>query len=87
MDIGIIVPGNKGKRLDAEAKCKWSVDDIRIDYQDKLKEQMRLSFTPDLFTLMFHNDFKKQVEGLGHICSIIDSQLHIVIEILDIIFK
>ena len=86
-ELAITAVGHKSKRMEAEAKCKWAVDDIRPDYLEKLKEQMRTCVTPDLFSLLFHSDFKKQVEGLGFLTGIIGSQLREVIEVLDILFK
>jgi cytoskeleton-associated protein 5 len=86
-DIGILVNGSKSKRLEAEAKCKWTVEDIRQDYQDKLKEQMRTSLTPDLFALVYNKDFKKQLEGVNHITNLIPAQTKEIIEVLDVIFK
>ena len=77
---------NKAKRLATE-KYKWSVDFIYHNYLKTLKEPMKVCLTPDLCTLLFHVDFKKQVEGLISLTSIIKSQLREIIEILDILFK
>ena len=87
IEISINPPGNKAKRLDLESKCKWSVEEMRSDYLDKLKEQMRNSFSNDLFTLMFHADFKKQVDGVNFINSLMTSSLQTIIDITDILFK
>ena len=87
IDMSINVPGNKTKRLEQEAKCKWSVEDIRTDYYDKLKDQMKTCLSGDLYTLMFHNDFKKQVEGLNFLISLIVPCIREFTEILDILFK
>ena len=87
IEISINPPGNKAKRLDIESKCKWSVEEIRGDYLEKLKEQMRNCFSNDLFTLMFHTDFKKQVDGVNFINSLMTSSLQTIIDIIDILFK
>lgn len=87
IEIAIEPPPNKPKRLELESKSKWSVEEIRQDYQEKMKEQMRGCFSNDLFTLMFHTDFKKQVDGVVFINNLMNSNLRLIIEILDIIFK
>lgn len=87
IEIAIEPPPNKPKRLELESKSKWSVEEIRQDYQEKMKEQMRGCFSADLFTLMFHADFKKQVDGVTFINNLMNNNLRIIIEILDILFK
>ena len=87
IDAKLISLGNKDKRLEIESKNKWNVEDIRVDYQERVKEEMKCCMTPDLFNLLYHNDFQKRVEGVGYLTSLLNVQRRKIIEILDIILK
>lgn len=87
LDIRISTVGEKEKRLDFDSRYKWSVEEIRPDYFDKLKEQIKQAFSPDLFNLMFHEDFKKQAEAAGHLQSIIESSEFNLLDYFDLVFK
>lgn len=87
VEIAIVAVGNKEKRLEVEARNKWSVEDIRPDFNEKLKDQMRVCFSGDLCALLLSQDFKKLIEGVGHINGFLTSQNKEIIEILDIIFR
>ena len=86
-DAGIITVGSKEKRLELESKNKWTIEDIRPDYQLKLKDQMKTCLSADLNNLLNNSDFKKQVEGVIQLTGIISSQKREAIDILDIIFR
>lgn len=87
LEISLVSTGNKEKRLEAESKNKWSVEDLRPDYFERTKDQVKSTFSPDLFVLLFNSDFKKQVEGLAHLQTLFVSNKKEVTEVLDIIFK
>jgi cytoskeleton-associated protein 5 len=86
-ELSITPSGNKARRLEQESKSRWLVDELRKDYIEKLKEQMRSCFSEEVFNLLFHVDFKKQVIGVGHLVELISSNLPEIIEILDILLK
>ncbi|OMJ83062.1 hypothetical protein SteCoe_16098 [Stentor coeruleus] len=86
-DIRILTSGEKEKRLDYDSRYKWSVEEIRPDYLDKLKEQIRGAFSPDLSNLLFNSDFKKQAEGAGFLTNIVNSDENEIIDYFDLIFK
>lgn len=87
LDIRIIDPGDKERRLDFDSRYKWSLDEIRPDYLEKLKEQLKAAVSPDLYSLMFHSDFKKQADAAVHLTNIIKSQCEQIIPYLDLLFK
>jgi cytoskeleton-associated protein 5 len=87
LDIRITNVGEKEKRLDFDSRYKWSVEEIRPDYLDKLKEQIRAACSPDLGNLLFHEDFKKQAEAAGHLTSIIESGDLNLLDYFDLVFK
>jgi cytoskeleton-associated protein 5 len=58
----------RGKRVDPVIKV--SVEELRDDFVEKLKEQCKGRFAPDLLGNMFHKDFKKVLDaanGLGEV--------------------
>lgn len=87
LDIRVVDAGDKERRLDFDSRYKWSLDEIRPDYLEKLKEQLKLAFSPDLYSLMFHSDFKKQADAASQLTSIIKSQGELIIPYLDLLFK
>lgn len=87
IEIGIVSVGNKEKRLEIESKNKWNLEDIRPDFQEKLKEHMKAAFSPELFVLLQSLDFKKQIEGVSYLSNLIHTSTKEIIEILDIIFR
>jgi len=59
----------RGKKAET---AKVSVEELRDDFVDRLKEQCRGRFSPDLTVNLFHKDFKKVLEaaaGLGEVVS------------------
>ena len=54
---------------------KWQVEELRQDYIDRLKEQLRQCFSADLHAFLFHKDFKKQAEGAQHLISLMNNNL------------
>ena len=87
IDIRIIDPGDKEKRLELDARYKWNVEEIRPDYLEKLKEQIKAAFSPDLYNLMFNSDFKKQIDAAGHLTAMIKAQEDKIISYLDLLLK
>lgn len=87
LDIRIISLGEKEKRLDFDSRYKWSVEEIRPDYLDKLKEQIRAAFSPDLSNLLFNEDFKKQAEAAGHLTSMVESSEYNLLDYFDLVLK
>jgi CLASP N terminal len=85
--IKILDPGDKEKRLDLDSRYKWSIEEIRPDYLDKLKEQIKISFSADLYSLMFNPDFKKQADAAGHITSLVKTKKEEIIPYVDLLFK
>lgn len=86
-EISVITGGNKDKRLDYDSKHRWSVEELRQDYIDKLREAMKICFSNDLFSLLFSTDFKKQIESITHLSNLVSSQRSEITEVLDLIFK
>jgi cytoskeleton-associated protein 5 len=87
MNASILGVGNKDKRLDYDSKSKWSVDEIRPDHLEKLREYLTTCFSQELFNLMFAKDFKKQMEAVQHLERLLASQRNVFIDTLDLIFK
>lgn len=87
LDIRILTSGEKEKRLDYDSRYKWSVEEIRPDYLDKLKEQIRAAFSPDLSNLLFNSDFKKQAEGAGFLTNMVNADENELIDYFDLVFK
>lgn len=87
LDIKISNIGDKSKRLDFDSKYKWSVEEIRPDYLEKIKEQIKIGFSPDLSALMFHSDFKKQADAASHIFNIVKDEGPSLVDYIDLLFK
>jgi cytoskeleton-associated protein 5 len=87
LEISIVNVGNKEKRLEIEAKFKWSVEDFRPEFLERTKEQARQVFSNDLFNFLCNSDFKKQVEGVAYLQNLILSEKKNASEIVDILFK
>lgn len=87
LDIRIIDVGDKERRLDNDSRYKWSVEEIRPDYLEKLKEQLKQAFSPDLYAMMFNTDFKKQADATAYLTTLVKSQGENIIPYLDLLFK
>ena len=87
LDIRIVDPGDKERRLDFDSRYKWSLDEIRPDYLEKLKEQIKAAVSPDLYNLMFNADFKKQGDAASYLTTMIKQSGDSIISYLDILFK
>lgn len=87
IDARVADPGDKEKRLDLDSRYKWSVEEIRPDYLDKLKDQIRAGFSQDLSELMLNPDFKKQASAAGFLLEIVKSQEGEIISYLDLLLK
>ena len=86
-DIALLSGGKKEKRLEQELRCKWSVEELRLDYVERMNEQLRVCVSPDLYAKMSAADFKKQVEALTHLTSFLTTNRPMFIENLDLIIK
>ena len=86
-DIALLSSGKKERRVEQEMRCKWSVEELRLDYVERMNEQLRSCVSPDLFTKMSSPDFKKQVEALTHLTAFLSSELLLFIESADLIIK
>mmetsp|Transcript_18540 Transcript_18540/g.18527 ORF Transcript_18540/g.18527 Transcript_18540/m.18527 type:complete len:377 (-) Transcript_18540:1971-3101(-) len=86
-DISIIPGPGKDKRLDYEAKHRWSIEELRQDYVDKLRADMKASFSNDLFNLLFSADFKKQIESIQDLSILLTSQRREMQDVIDLVFK
>ena len=87
LDIRIVDSGDKERRLDFDSRYKWSLDEIRPDYLEKLKEQIKAAVSQDLYNLMFNADFKKQGDAANYLTAMIKSSGDSIISYLDILFK
>ena len=87
IDVRVTDPGDKEKRLDNDSRYKWSVEEIRPDYLDKLKEQIRGAFSPDLCALLLHADFKKKADAAGHLVELVKAQDQEILGYLDLLLK
>lgn len=86
-DISLLSSGKKDRRIEQEMRCKWSVEELRLDYVERMNEQLRTCVSSDLFTKMSSPDFKKQVEALSHLTAFLSSELSMFIECADVIIK
>jgi cytoskeleton-associated protein 5 len=68
-------------------RCKWSTEELRLDYVERMNEQLRVCVSPDLLAKMQSPDFRKQVEALTHLTSFLSVDLSLFIESLDLIIK
>ncbi|CAG9332562.1 unnamed protein product [Blepharisma stoltei] len=86
-DFSVLSSGNKEKRLEQDLKNKWTVDDLREEFVEKLREQIKNNFSADLFSLMFSSEFKKQIEACQYISNLVNTQPKEMVELVDLIFK
>lgn len=78
--------GNKDKRLDIDSRSRLSVEELRDDISERIKDCLRQSVSPDLCTQLLSPDFKKQCIGLKHLSELVADLDH-TIDILDVILR
>ena len=86
-DARLVDAGDKEKRLDLDSRYKWSVEEIRPDYLEKLREQIRAAFAPDLCALLLHADFKKKADAAGRLVELVKAQDCEMLGYLDLLLK
>ena len=59
------------KRKSTELNLKLSVEELREDFGEKLKEQCKGLFAQEVLVNMFHKDFRKVVEAAGMVTEVI----------------
>jgi len=79
--------GNKEKRAEQDKTMKWPVNEIREDYVEKLKKQLKIALHPNLFDAMFSTQFKKNLASANALTDGLKNEFTSMLDIFDLLCK
>jgi len=85
--VALLSNDKKELRARADKKQRWAFDEPRSEYVDIIREQAQACVNETLHAKMFSSDFKKHVEALTDLSTLVQQQQKESVESSDVLLK
>lgn len=79
--------GNKDKRLEVDRRARWTCEELRPDYVEKLTDALRQITSVEMQDKMLAADFKKNCQAITILANYLTNDPETILGVLDLLVK